>query len=371
MAKLFTGFGHDVIIITHAARNDFERKLKQSMAQACDRVCEVERENIGVKVAAKSIASVINMHNVDVYIPNYRDAPFYALHYIKNAKAIALCHNNHESYYKKLIAFDCLLDAVIFPNHQALADCERALPEHNARYQYVPHYVDAPNVTNSDDAKNILNLIYFGRIEEEQKKIFEILKIAEYLNYKNINFNIRVIGDGTKKDEFAEAVDVAGLSNRIEIFESMEWAELACHISASNFNLLTSTYEGFCYSAAESMSLGVPVAAYENSAISDYVISGVNGLVVEWGDYKGLVNNMVAAFNSDNYSLLKKNSRLHIENNFSAKSVLAGYNQVCEDVSKNKNNKKWPVLRPKYEPKGMNIFGRLLEVLGKKAGLWR
>lgn len=362
------------ILITHPPRNKNEEERLIVASSIFDQVLFIRRPiSENDSELAKDMAKLIN-NNVNIYIPNYRDFPFDALHWIDNKIiTIAVCHNNHDSYYNKIKRFISLLDGVICPNSEAVNILSLDLKKFCNKMIYIPHYVNQVNSSKDIEFDNadVLKLIYFGRIEIEQKEILELIKISLLLKSKKQKFLLKVIGDGADKEKFVSEINKNNLGDVIKTYTSMKQDELKPHLIESDFSIICSKYEGFCYSAAESMAAGVPVACYKNNAMSDYVSNMENGIMVEWGDANLLTDNIIDVFNkTEFYNSIKEEGVKVIQSKFSEEMVFIKYDSLFKKYYFKNTKKYWPKLRPKIEPKNTKILRRVLEYSGKKLGIW-
>ena len=117
------------------------------------------------------------------------------------------------------------------------------------------------------------------------KGIFEFLKICHSLKLKGMKFKMMIIGK--EVDVRYEEV----LSNA----RDMGLQELICHsgpayadeklnlLSATSLLLFPTQYKNECYPLVllEALQMGIPVVASNEGAISDIVIDGVNGYIVD------------------------------------------------------------------------------------------
>ncbi|NRB40060.1 MAG: glycosyltransferase [Pseudomonadales bacterium] len=374
------------VLITHPARNDEEKKRILTASSIFNKIVYIRRpvsDFLPDIALAKEFASTINSLDIDIYIPNYRNYTYVALHWInKSVASIGVCHNNHHSYFNVIRRYITLLGGVICPNSEAATILNNDLKRFDVPINYIPHYIEPlieggsgltrqSEVTQIENTDRPLSLIYFGRIEKEQKEIFELLNIVKSLQSKHQNVMLKVIGDGKEKPNFINEVKKLGLESSVTIYDAMGREDLIPFIVDSDFSIICSRYEGFCYSAAESMALGVPVACYKNNAMSDYVINMNNGIEVEWGDEDGLANNMVAiSCDTQRYQSMSEAAIDTIQNDFSEVKVLSQYKAIFEKAYSKRESKYWPILRPRVEPKGSQILERVMELLGKKLGVW-
>ncbi|MBI2616634.1 glycosyltransferase [Candidatus Gottesmanbacteria bacterium] len=101
----------------------------------------------------------------------------------------------------------------------------------------------------------------------------------------------------------------------------------------------------------EAMACGTPVIAFARGAVSEIVIDGVTGFLVNsdsnhrTGDYlikevgeKGLIEALkkLQSLAPFEYKKMRENSRLHVEKNFSIRTFVGGYEKVYQKVIKMK-----------------------------------
>ena len=121
-------------------------------------------------------------------------------------------------------------------------------------------------------------IIYVGRLEENQKKITRILDIWETLCQSNDDWKLKIIGDGPDremltsyvKDKKIKNVFFEGFQNPVEYYRS------------AKILLLTSDYEGFGLVITEAMVHGVvPVVFGSYDAVYDIIDTNVNGFILK------------------------------------------------------------------------------------------
>lgn len=77
----------------------------------------------------------------------------------------------------------------------------------------------------------------------------------------------------------------------------------------------------------EAMACGVPVVAYNNGAISEVVVSGVNGFVVESGSEKDMITavNNIAVIN-------RTDCRKYVEEHFTVEKMVSDYEKALQSI---------------------------------------
>lgn len=135
-------------------------------------------------------------------------------------------------------------------------------------------------LTISSKPKTIIKkrkeIIYVGRIENNQKRIDRLIDIWEDLNKKYVDWEMTIVGDGpdlkyfenlTKKKQL-KRISFVGYKNPKEYYER------------ASILLLVSEYEGFGLVILESMAYGVvPIVLGSYGAVYDIISHGNDGFI--------------------------------------------------------------------------------------------
>lgn len=127
-----------------------------------------------------------------------------------------------------------------------------------------------------DASKKEKEIIYVGRIDYNQKRVYRVIDTWALLERKYPDWRLTIVGDGVERNNIENKAKALGLKNvSFEGFQSpIEYYKRARML------MLTSEYEGFPLVLAECMSFGVVPAVYGSySAVYDIVDDGVNGIV--------------------------------------------------------------------------------------------
>ena len=138
-----------------------------------------------------------------------------------------------------------------------------------------PVTIDAGGFT-LDTSKKEKEIIYVGRIDYNQKRVYRVIDTWALLERKYPDWRLTIVGDGVERNNIENKAKALGLKNvSFEGFKSpIEYYKRARML------MLTSEYEGFPLVLAECMSFGVVPAVYGSySAVYDIVDDGVNGIV--------------------------------------------------------------------------------------------
>jgi glycosyltransferase involved in cell wall biosynthesis len=124
--------------------------------------------------------------------------------------------------------------------------------------------------------KKLQEVIYVGRLDYNQKKVYRIIQLWQCIEKKYTDWHLTIVGDGPQREDIDELIKelklervlITGFKNPIEYYKN------------ASLLLLTSEYEGFGLVIVEGMNFGVvPIVYGSYSAIYDIIKHGENGFI--------------------------------------------------------------------------------------------
>ncbi|MCF6149528.1 MAG: glycosyltransferase family 4 protein [Candidatus Kuenenia sp.] len=147
----------------------------------------------------------------------------------------------------------------------------------SGKFTHLPNFVNANQFEPSYNDSN-RTIVYFGRLIQE-KGIMVLIDAV-----KDIDLQLKIIGDGPQRKELEEKVLREGMSN-IEFLGYKTKNDLQSEIRNGLFTVLPSEwYENNPFSIIESFALGKPVIGAKIGGIPELIKEGENGLLFEPGD---------------------------------------------------------------------------------------
>lgn len=128
-------------------------------------------------------------------------------------------------------------------------------------------------------------VLYFGRMSSE-KQPMHIVCVAELLRERS-DIAFVLLGDGPEALAVKKAISARGLTN---IHLSPTRDDIRIAIADADLVLFPSKREGLPMAGIESMSMGKPVVASKVPGWGDLVSDGVDGYLVDDGDFAGYAN---------------------------------------------------------------------------------
>jgi len=107
------------------------------------------------------------------------------------------------------------------------------------------------------------------------------------------NYSLTIVGAGSLHDKICQKIELLHLGNRVKMAGQI--SGVLDTVAHHNLFVLTSFVEGFPNVALEALSVGIPVVAFRVSGISELIVDGFNGYVIEQGDLEGFKDRLLFA----------------------------------------------------------------------------
>ncbi len=133
-----------------------------------------------------------------------------------------------------------------------------------------------------------LSILFLGRLGE-RKGIYDILKAIQLIDYKQYFFVLA--GDG-ELEKVKKIISEKGLDKYISVPGWIRGDQKIKLLQNADVYILPSYNEGLPIGILEAISSGLPVIASSIGGIPEAVIDGVNGYLIEPGDFKGLASKL-------------------------------------------------------------------------------
>lgn len=334
LPKLLKGLiakGSEVHLITKGAPNEkVSGEIEESKAILHTDLWNAEGF---VEETAPVLARWLNELNPDVYLISVSaDIGWVVLPFLNPQIAtLTIGHTDSETFYLPARHYRSFLTRSVGVSPEVCISYVLSCVIEKEKVEWIPYGVrtndEAPQASGAD----VLKLIYVGRLEEEQKRVSDLVKIVKLLSEKGVNFNLQIVGDGAEmpriKENLAEEIGggkvvLRGWLGEGEVIRAMREAEVF---------VLTSAYEGFCIALVEAMANGCcPLATDINSGNKELIEDGASGFLIEIGDAEAFAEKL--RFLSENRAgLLKmRNAAWQTGKKFSISRMVENYESCFE-----------------------------------------
>jgi glycosyltransferase involved in cell wall biosynthesis len=125
-------------------------------------------------------------------------------------------------------------------------------------------------------------LILVGRLKKRKHvgEFIDVLAQARSRISADTKVKVSIVGDGPRRGDLQRQVTELGLSDWVTLLGHREPTEIRALLHQSDLFIASSRQESFGIAALEARAAGVPVMGYRGNGLSDFVIDGVEGILV-------------------------------------------------------------------------------------------
>lgn len=191
------------------------------------------------------------------------------------------------------------------------------------------------NVEYTTNKNNKLKLITVAFLEE-RKGYFTLLKaLKKFKQYGNRDFIHIIIGDGSQREKIKDMINEYDLEENCIMMGILSHDKVIKEMLNSDIFVLPSYNESFGIVYLEAMNCKLPIIGTMNEGISDIIVDGENGLLINQGDVDELEKKIELLANDD-----KKRKKIGENGYNTAKNITWENNslklkQIFQEVIKN------------------------------------
>lgn len=198
--------------------------------------------------------------------------------------------------------------------------------------------VHAEATAEAYDIGDAIRICYVGRLDNRQKRIFDLAQLAGELSRRQVKGQWTVVGDGVDGEKLKHLF--ADRADRVEVtFTGLVGAaDLVGLLRAQHVFVLPSAFEGFSNALCEAAEAGLVPVATRVSGNVDLVDQMHNGFLVDVGDVSGMADAIEALASSpDLWKAMSGRVRQRVTEEFSAKASVVRVRDVVAEIIQGKN----------------------------------
>jgi len=192
-----------------------------------------------------------------------------------------ILHGDFDWYYDLALKHQNVVDIFITCSRYIQQKLTTLIPERASEIHHIPYGVPLAKAGRTR-APGPLRLLYAGRLEQRQKRVFDLPRIDQALRQKNANVAWTVAGGGPHESELRSIWEDGPRVQWAGVLSNRETMEL---MAAHDVFVLPSEAEGLPLALLEAMSAGlVPVVSDLPSGVREVVVPGQTGFLSPVGD---------------------------------------------------------------------------------------
>jgi glycosyltransferase involved in cell wall biosynthesis len=270
----------------------------------------------------RALAAYLQAHAPCIYLPNndYRHScALPGLH--EDVASVGILHSDSDEHYGDLDRMGPYWDAAVAVSAAIEQEASLRQPGLRDRLHKVPCGIVIPPEFPSRTVRpqSPLRIVYAGRLDQHQKRVLDLPRIAEELGRRNVPYVLSVYGDGEDGARLRTQSQRAIDAGRMVFHGAVTNAALLRAYREHDVFLLPSAFEGLPITLLEAMAAGcVPVVSAIRSGIPEVLRDGENGLTAPVGDVAAFATALAA---------------LHADVERRQRMAQAAYDTVCARYS--------------------------------------
>lgn len=196
----------------------------------------------------------------------------------------------------------------------------------------IPNSVDISKFSFKPYNENSKKLIFVGRLSPE-KRIDVLLKAVQIVVKDIQDITLIIVGDGPLKDELIKLTKDLSINNHVIFVGRVLPEKIPNYLYESDIFIISSNFEGCPNSLLEAMATGIPVIGTNVGGIPDIIDDGINGYLIENGDYQQLAEKIKYIFENPSLRVeMGKSARKKIENEFSVDRQIESHMKIYKEL---------------------------------------
>ena len=250
-----------------------------------------------------SIVQTIEKLDVDIVVSVNAPDTFEAGNRVKtrykpSLKVVMTLHGLEVDYFLDIQAHQEQIDAVIATNRLTCLMIEEWANFPPQQILYAPYGVEIPikDALEKKQCKEVsapLTILYAGRIEQEQKRINDLISLVIELEKNNFSYHLLLAGSGNQADVVVAELKNQVIEGRLTYLGDLSHAELfEKGYAVADVLVLLSDWETGPIVIWEAMAHGIAVVSsqYKGSVAEGALIHDENTLLFPIGDFQTAAN---------------------------------------------------------------------------------
>ncbi|MCY6959579.1 glycosyltransferase [Clostridium brassicae] len=231
-------------------------------------------------------------------IPNHSEEVFLIANILKKiypdfVKVISILHSISDDTYEKNINYSKIISKFICVSDEISNKFIKLLPQRNEDIitKISPVVIEGKRNSYSNEEEP-LKIGFGGRLVKEAKRCDLLINLIDDLESREISYEIHIAGNGDYYNIINEFIIEKKLNNKVFLYGQIPnnkmnyfWRQMDVYINTSDF-------EGTSIAMLEALGNGCVPIVTNVSGVKKFISNGINGFVVEVGDFVGMANNI-------------------------------------------------------------------------------
>jgi glycosyltransferase involved in cell wall biosynthesis len=197
---------------------------------------------------------------------------------------------------------------------------------------YIANGVYMPKKITKNKSHDKIEFIFVGRIED-QKCINYLIDAVKEVTKSHKNFEISLIGEGSKKKELEKQIEKLKLKKYFIFLGSKTNKEVMKYYSKSDIFILPSIWEGLPLTLLEAASFGLPIIITDVGGSSKIFKNNKNALIIRPKDSKAIADAIIKLIENKEFRIkLGKSGREIVKTDYTWEKIAKEVNDAYRGV---------------------------------------
>lgn len=193
------------------------------------------------------------------------------------------------------------------------------------------HFLDFSNLTITTPVPDRSRLIgYIGRLSRE-KGVENFIRALPTILSNQQDLQVLIGGDGELSETIEASLQEEGITDRVDFPGWICHDDLPRYLNQLRLLVLPSYTEGLPNIALEAMACGTPVLTTPVGAITDIILDGKTGFIMEDNTPECIAANVLRALNSPELEQIAENGRQFARENFTFEKTVNTWKRILQE----------------------------------------
>jgi glycosyltransferase involved in cell wall biosynthesis len=253
----------------------------------------------------------------------------------KNRRFVITIHAIEANYFADLKEYKDIIDGVIVTNRLTEKMVVKVGGIEKERVLYAPYGVAIRKSGKIQERESsLIRIAWVGRIQEKQKRVFDLVRVVKALDIIGINYKLSIAGGGPDKDLLAVALDQWVKSNKVSFYGMVQKTELDLFYRENDILLITSEWETGPIVAWEAVDAGLAIVSsnYVGLKSEGTLKDEETALLFDVGDCSSAAQKIAMLRNRELASRLRLNAKRIVGNKYSIEASLDAWEKAFEKI---------------------------------------
>ena len=253
---------------------------------------------------------------------------------LKRSRLVMTVHAIEANYFSDIKDYSGVIDAVVTTNRLTELMVSKLAIVSSSRIFYAPYGIHRVEGLREIDSKACLKLAWVGRIENAQKRVYDVRSILVELDKLGVKYRLSIAGEGEIMDDLKRDLEFWIKKGKVEFYGFLKKEDMHLFYCKHNVLLITSKWETGPIVAWEAMSCGLAVVSsrYVGSKAEKALIHNETALLYPLGGAKEAALQIKRLTNPLVYRQIASNGRRMVNSRYSAEVSLTAWEGAFQRI---------------------------------------